>query len=220
MTITPEGDRKAKFLVDLGAAASVIPLSAFTRACLNLKLNPSEASLRGASGHSLGVAGEGDLVMRMPGTVKSFDHQMQVVNDGNMPANLRILGVDFWHRMKAKVDLEERTITGVTPKGEQFSLEFSIQGEPKLSQSINAVMAEQSTEQGGEARNEHDMLLTKHIEIQPGQVKAITLELPRAVSAVAYCYLEVPRFPQDCLLFIPPFAPANPPGKARVGTHG
>ena len=52
-TITANGITNEKYLVDLGAAASVIPLSAFAKTCLKYNLAPSEASLRGASGHGI-----------------------------------------------------------------------------------------------------------------------------------------------------------------------
>ena len=42
-TETPEGFIRGMYLVDLGAAASAIPLGASTKVCLNLKLAPPEA---------------------------------------------------------------------------------------------------------------------------------------------------------------------------------
>ena len=71
-TLTADGISSEKYLVDLGAAASVIPLSAFSKTCLKYNLAPSEASLRGASGHGISVAGEGQLTLRMPGTQAGF----------------------------------------------------------------------------------------------------------------------------------------------------
>ena len=89
-TKTANGIVTKKCLVDLGAAASVIPLSSFSQACLNLNLAPSEATLRGASGHSLPVKGQGDLEFLMPNTTESFQHTMQVADDMCMSEGLRI----------------------------------------------------------------------------------------------------------------------------------
>ena len=98
-TLAADGISSETYLVDLGAAASVIPFSAFSRTCLKYNLAPSEANLRGASGHGISVAGEGQLTLRMPRTQHDFNHIVQVTNDGVMPAELRILGIDFWHRL-------------------------------------------------------------------------------------------------------------------------
>ena len=92
ITADIDGSSSEKYLVDLhvGAAASVIPLSSFSKTCLKYNLAPFEASLRGASGHGISVAREGQLTLRMPGTEEDFSHTMQVTNDGVMPAELRI----------------------------------------------------------------------------------------------------------------------------------
>ena len=94
-TITPTGKVKEKYLIDLGAATSCIPLSAFTKVCLKMELNPSEARLRGVSGHPLQLGGEGPLHMLMPGTDTPFKHNLQVISDNSMPTDVRILGIDF-----------------------------------------------------------------------------------------------------------------------------
>lgn len=56
----------------------------------------------------------------MPGTTKISPHPMEVVSEGTMPSELRILGVDFWYSMKSRVDRPSQTVTGVTPQGEEF----------------------------------------------------------------------------------------------------
>ena len=145
-TITPTGKVKEKYLIDLGAATSCIPLSAFTKVCLKLELNPSEAKLRGVSGHPLQLEGEGPFHMPMPGTDTPFRHDLQVIFDNSMPTNVRILGIDFWHRVKAKVDVANQKVTGTTPNGEQFTMDFEITN-CKPRSDINAVLAYQP--QGG-----------------------------------------------------------------------
>jgi hypothetical protein len=55
-TKVPDGVVRRKYLLDLGAAASVIPLSAFSQTCMTLKLAPSEAKLRSANGGVMEVA--------------------------------------------------------------------------------------------------------------------------------------------------------------------
>ena len=153
-TETPEGFIRSKYLVDLEAAASVIPLGAFTKVCLNLKLAPSEASLRGASGHGLSVAGQGQLAVRMPGTNETFNHTMQVTNDGAMPARLQILGIDFWHQLNSNIDMASQTVTGITSNGEHFKAKFHVE---KDSCSVNTITAlagaTTSIYRGGKARH-------------------------------------------------------------------
>lgn len=174
-TETPEGFIRSKYLVDLGAAASVIPLGAFTKVCLNLKLAPSEASLRGASGHGLSVAGQGQLAVRMPGTNETFNHTMQVTNDGAMPAKLQILGIDFWHQLNSNIDMASQTVTGTTPNGEHFRAKFHVE---KESCSVNTITAEQVQQQQSAEAGKHDITLAETVQVHPGQVVELKFVLP------------------------------------------
>jgi len=88
-TVTPTGTTKTKFLVDLGAATSIIAMSSFTKTCLKYGLQPSLAKLRAASGHSIGVAGEGMLHFKLPGISEEFLHKMQVVQGESIRAQHR-----------------------------------------------------------------------------------------------------------------------------------
>ena len=141
-------------------------MSAFSKTCLRYNLAPSEASLRGASGHGISVAGEGQLTLRMPGTQQDFSHTMQVANDGVMPAELRILGIDFWHRLDSNTDMAVQTVSGVTPAGEPFKAIFQVQKGDQ--NAINAITAYQNMQQLQSADDKHTMMLVEAVQIHPG----------------------------------------------------
>ena len=179
-TLTADGINSEKYLVDLGAAASVIPLSAFSKTCLRYNLAPSEASLRGASRHGISVAGEGQLALRMPGTQQDFSHTMRVTNDGVMPAELRILGIDFWHRLDSNIDMASQTVSGVTPAGESFKARFQVQkGDLNA---INVITADQNMQQPQSADDKHALMLAEAVQIHPGQVVELKFAIPEAMA--------------------------------------
>ena len=70
---------------------------------------------------------------------------MQVTNDGVMPAELRILGIDFWHRLDSNIDMASQTVSGVTPAGESFKARFQVQKGDR--NAINVITAEQNSQQ-------------------------------------------------------------------------
>ena len=184
-TETPEGRVKENYLIDLGAAASAMPLSAFTRVCFSLKLNPSQAKLAGCTGHRLAVEGEGPLSVIMPGTKQPFQHNIQVVSDGAMPSHLRILGIDFWHRLKSNVDMASMRVTGITPSGEHFSLPFSV-SKSKQDSILGAVTAFQVEAAGSEEDVQQTdgvaMVLPHHIRLHPGQVLELQMAIPDTIQ--------------------------------------
>ena len=125
-TQTDEGWVRKRYLLDLGAAASVIPLPSFAATCFKMNLQPSEAKLRGASGHSIPVEVIGELKFRMPDCESTTTHKMEVVSEGTMPAGLRILGIDFWYNLDSRIDMVTQTVEGTTPQGEKFTLPFYV----------------------------------------------------------------------------------------------
>ena len=81
--------------------------------------------------------------------------------------------------MKAKVDLVSQRVTGITPKGEEFVLDFEItnRGPGFKKIDVNAILAHQpeaSTPSSGD-----EMILTSTVEINPGQVLEMEFELPQ-----------------------------------------
>ena len=82
--------------------------------------------------------------------------------------------------MKAKVDVANQKVTGTTPNGEQFTMDFEITN-CKPRSDINAVLAYQP--QGGmEDPDSDDIILTKAVEISPGQVIELEFELPQRMQ--------------------------------------
>ena len=171
-TKIPSGVVRRKYLLDLGAAASVIPLSAFSEACMALKLSPSEAKLRGASGHSMKVEGEGQLLFMLPGTKNGVKHELQVTADGAMPEGLRILGIDFWHGLNSNVDTASQMVSGTTPDGEHFKLGFHVERGAN-EKHINLITAEHADSERSETAGRHDMILTDTIQVHPGQAAEV-----------------------------------------------
>ena len=180
-TKVPSGVVRRKYLLDLGAAASVIPLSAFSEACMTLNLSPSEAKLRGASGHSMKVEGEGQLLFMLPGTEKGVKHELQVTADGAMPEGLRILGIDFWHGLDSNVDMASQTVSGTTPDGEHFKLRFHVERGANEKQ-INFITAEQADSEESKVAGKYDMILTDTIQVHPGQALQVQMLLPDSVA--------------------------------------
>ena len=181
-TKVPDGVARRKYLLDLGAAASVIPLSSFSQVCLSLKLAPSESKLRSANGGGMKVAGEGELEFLLPGTSKGLKHNLQVTADGAMPEGLRILGIDFWHNLKSNVDMPSRTVTGTTPDGENFKLNFHVsRGAEDIR--VNSITATQhETAELKTISGRHQMVLADTIEVQPGQVLQVRMVLPDSLA--------------------------------------
>jgi hypothetical protein len=165
------------YLLDLGAAASVIPMTTFSEVCMSMKLAPSEAKLRGASGHGMRAEGEGQLEFMLPGTSKGTKHELQVTADEAMPGGLRILGIVFWHGLNSNVDMASKTVTGTTLDGEHFKLKFHVmKGE---SDNINSIMAEQQAEPSptSTSSDKHSMVLSDTIEVHPGRVQQIKMAM-------------------------------------------
>ena len=185
-TKIPSGTIRRKYLLDLGAAASVIPLSAFSEVCMSLNLAPSEARLRGASGHGMKVEGEGELEFLLPGTEKGVKHDLQVTSDGAMPEGLRILGIDFWHSLNSNVDMASRTVTGTTPDGEHFKLNFHVNRDSE-GLPINYITASQSICGSENVAGKHDMILADTIQVHPGQALQVQMVLPDSIAVEVTC---------------------------------
>ena len=134
---------------------------------MSLNLAPSEARLRGASGHGMKVEGEGELEFLLPGTEKGVKHDLQVTSDGAMPEGLRILSIDFWHGLNSNVDMASRTVTGTTPDGEHFKLNFHVNRDSE-GLPINYITASQSTCDSENVAGKHDMILADTIPVHPG----------------------------------------------------
>ena len=101
------------------------------RACESMKLAPSRAKLRAASGHMIPVSGVGTLKFLLPKCKVPYEHRVEVVPEEAMPAGLQILGVDFWEDLRSEIDLPSRSIRGTTPTGEHFELPFTCQSTGK-----------------------------------------------------------------------------------------
>ena len=150
-------------------------------ACMTLNLSPSEAKLRGASGHSMKVEGEGQLLFMLPGTEKGVKHELQVTADGAMPEGLRILGIDFWHGLDSNVDMASQTVSGTTPDGEHFKLRFHVERGANEKQ-INFITAEQADSEESKVAGKYDMILTDTIQVHPGQALQVQMLLPDSVA--------------------------------------
>ena len=179
-TLTPSGSKREKYIVDLGAAASVIPMSAFTRVCLSCNLALSSMRLKGASGHELPVEGSGELQFLLPHTETPVKHRLQVTANKGMAANLRILGIDFWYKLKSEVNMVTRMISGTTPAGEPFRIQFHI-AHSQDTLAIAAIKASQMQQTTSEWGDE-DMILHENIQLQPGQVVEFSSVLPEHIS--------------------------------------
>lgn len=178
-TETPQGTIKVRYLVDLGAAASVVSRSCFMRACESMRLAPSRAKLRAASGHMIPVSGVGTLKFLLPKCKVPYEHRVEVVPEEAMPAGLQILGVDFWEGLKSGIDLPSRSIRGTTPTGEHFELPFTCAADTEQCTDIAAMIrASQSKPAEGEDHSS-DIRLQHGIELQPGQVIPIQFPVPK-----------------------------------------
>ena len=116
----------------------------------------------------------------MPGTQQDFNHTMQVTNDGVMPAELRILGIDFWHRLDSNIDMASQTVSGVTPAGESFKARFQVQRGDR--NAINVITAEQKLQQPQPTEDKHAMMLAEAVQIHPGQVVELKFAIPESMA--------------------------------------
>ena len=119
------------------------------------------------------MVGEGQLTLRMPGTQQDFSHTMQVTNDGVMPAELRILGIGFWHKLDSNIDMASQTVSGVTPAGESFKARFQVQKGDR--NSINSHHSQPAEEK-------HTLMLAEAVQIHPGQVVELKFATPESMA--------------------------------------
>ena len=123
------------FLLDTGAAASLVRYSMFAKACTKLGLRPSKLRLSAANGKSM--ASRGNAVMNLWLPEQEMDetpvisHAFEIMEDNAMPNGLQITGVDFWDRLQPDVMWSKRQVR-CQVGDKQFTMPFSIEGEAKV----------------------------------------------------------------------------------------
>ena len=120
-----------KFLLDTGAAASLVPYKAVCKACTKIGLRPSRLRLRAANGETMPSNGTGTLQLRLPNTPvnepPTISHEFEVLLACAMPSHLQILGVDFWDRLKPDLKWGSRMVECTSPStGKKFQMPFEI----------------------------------------------------------------------------------------------
>ena len=100
-----ESGKSANLIVDTGSPVSLLPIQQFR--CLGFKeedLRPSNNSIVGVSGHSLGVLGQLTTRVRKPGSDQSTVHDFTVTEKGPM-----VLGLDGLRALQVQIVLQYRT---------------------------------------------------------------------------------------------------------------
>ena len=159
------------FLLDTGAAASLVRYSMFAKACTKLGLRPSKLRLSAANGKSMASKGTAVMNLWLPDQEMDdspiISHAFEIMEDNAMPTGLQITGVDFWDRLQPDVMWSKRQVR-CQAGGKEFTMPFSIEGERKIQ--VTAIAREKP--------DDHKyMALTEDLHLLPRQRAKVTVAL-------------------------------------------
>ena len=166
-----------EFLLDTGAAASLIPQSIFKKVCTKIGLRPSRLRLRAANGQLMVAAGTSILHLRLPeqsmASPPLISHEFEVLPDGGMSSGLLITGVDLWDKLRPQIDMAAG-IAHCNPSEEiSFDVPFSIKrGEEKV-RTINSIDAATDEQHSGQ----RSACLTEDLHLYPRQEVRTTMRV-------------------------------------------
>jgi len=178
--LCPDGVTR-DFLFDSGAAASLLPNKLFRRCCEITGMRPSKLRLRAANGQIMQGMGTSSISLRTPNGDMDEDpiitHRCEVMPDGSMPAELIILGVDFWDKLNPRINWRERSIICTGTNGKEFILPFTIGSKdsmhPENIRGVNMIGEETQTDTETTAT----LRLPWDIHLLPGEQRLLPLRL-------------------------------------------
>ena len=162
------------FLLDTGAAASLVRHALFGKVCSKMGLRPSMLRLSAASGKYMKSRGNAVLHLRLPEQSMQdppmISHAFEVMEDGAMPAGLQITGVDFWDQLKPTIVWDQRTVE-CTVHGQKVVIPFSIGDERKvqMAAAVQSVLRE----------DEMQIELTEDLHLLPRQAARVTVAVDK-----------------------------------------
>ena len=160
------------FLLDTGAAASLVPYPMFRQMCRAANLNPSRLSLRAANGGSMPTRGSSVVHLRLPdqdmSEAPTVSHRFEVTEPGGMPDSLIISGVDFWDKLQPKIIWEGRKVECKKGDGTTFTVPFHI-GSSRHAD----VLSVQATQRVNEQPGMRPLYSQQEIMLQPRQASTV-----------------------------------------------
>jgi hypothetical protein len=166
-----------EFLLDTGAAASLIPQSMFKKVCTKMGLRPSRLRLRAANGQLMVAAGTSMLHLRLPDQSMSspplISHEFEVLPDGGMPTGLLITWVNLWDKHKSQIDLATGLAHCKPSLGIRFDIPFSVKRGDEKVRTINTIDAAINQLQV----HERSACLTEDLHLQPMQATLTKLRV-------------------------------------------